>query len=161
LGWISVQLSNQFVKFMSLHAAYDWFCYYLEEKYYKGKDTPVLRYHVMKTYGKMEVKLHAFVTCVLDGCEWWTSCSDGFTLDIISPGNRWIQFWMIPVGSMAVVTKIKILRVQIIDISRPSCSKSFIDRAKKDEITFNYTHDETSKFINQFNITTLLCRTVA
>jgi len=42
-------------------------------------------YHVMKTYGRMEVQFHAFLTSVLDGGEWSISRPD---LSPRSPGKR-------------------------------------------------------------------------
>lgn len=93
------------------------------------------------------MKLHAFLIFVLDGSQWSTSRFHGCTLEKISAGTRWIQFWTIPIGSMEVVAKIKILLVQRIDLTRPSCSQTFTGTAKKDLNIFNYCHSETSKFL--------------
>jgi len=37
---------------------------------YTGQVVPVLKYYTIKTYGGVKVKLHAFVTSVVDGDEW-------------------------------------------------------------------------------------------
>jgi hypothetical protein len=48
----------------------------------------------------VEVKLHAFLTSVLDGGEWSASRPSRFTPKEITPGTHWIGGW---VGSRAVL----------------------------------------------------------
>jgi hypothetical protein len=35
-----------------------------------GKIIPLLNYHAMKVYGRVEAKYHAFLTSILDGGNW-------------------------------------------------------------------------------------------
>jgi hypothetical protein len=44
---------------------------------------PVLKHHAMKTYGEVAVKIHVFLTLVLDGGNWSASSPGRFT-----PGER-------------------------------------------------------------------------
>jgi hypothetical protein len=62
---------------------------------YKDKASLCLtKYYVMKTYGGVEVKLHAFLTSVLDGGEWSASRPGRFIPRERSPGSRWIGSWV-------------------------------------------------------------------
>jgi len=44
----------------------------------------------MKTYGEVEVFLHAFLISALDGDEWSASDPDLFTPRETAPGTHWI-----------------------------------------------------------------------
>jgi hypothetical protein len=57
----------------------------------------------MKTYVKVEVKLHVFLTLTLVGDEWSTSRPGRFTPGEGTPGTDWIGGWVGPrVGLDAV-----------------------------------------------------------
>jgi hypothetical protein len=59
--------------------------------------------HAMKTYGGVEVHLHAFLTSTLEGDEWWTWQPGHFT-----PGTHWIGGWEGSRVGLDVVTKKKV-----------------------------------------------------
>jgi hypothetical protein len=71
----------------------------------KGKFVPVplTKHHAMKTYGGVEVQLHAFLTSDLDGGEGSASHPARFTL-----GTHWIGGWAGTRASLDAVTKRKI-----------------------------------------------------
>jgi hypothetical protein len=59
----------------------------------KGKVVPVLfetKYHAMKAYWGMEIKLHTFLISALDGSEWSASRSGRLTTRETAPGTHWI-----------------------------------------------------------------------
>jgi hypothetical protein len=58
------------------------------------------KHHILKTYGRVEVQLHAFLTSALDGGEWSRSRPGRFI-----PGERasdinWIGVWVSPRSSL-------------------------------------------------------------
>jgi len=44
----------------------------------------------MKTYGRVELKLHSFLTLALDGGEWSVSRPGRFTFRKRAPGAHWV-----------------------------------------------------------------------
>jgi hypothetical protein len=64
--------------------------------------------HAMKTYGGVEVQLHAYLTPGIDGGEWSASGPGRFTLKEGAPGTHWIGGWMGPRTVLDAVMKRKI-----------------------------------------------------
>jgi hypothetical protein len=62
--------------------------------------------HVMKTHGRLEVQLHAFVTSVLNGGEWSASRLGLFTPGI-ELGTHWTGGWVGLRAGLDVLTKRK------------------------------------------------------
>jgi len=50
----------------------------------------------MKTYGGVEIQLHAFLTSALDGGEWSASRPGHFTPGETAPGTHWLGGWVGP-----------------------------------------------------------------
>jgi len=50
----------------------------------------------MKTYGGVELQLHAFLNFALDGGEWSASRPGRFTPEEKAPGTRWTAGWVNP-----------------------------------------------------------------
>jgi hypothetical protein len=55
-----------------------------------GKVVPIPKQHAMKTYGGLEVKLHAFLTLAQVGGEWSASCSCCCSCKERGPSTHWI-----------------------------------------------------------------------
>jgi len=62
----------------------------------------------MKTYGGLEVLLHALLTSSLDGGEWSASCLSSFTPGVRAPGTHWIGDCVDPRASLNAVTDRKV-----------------------------------------------------
>jgi hypothetical protein len=54
----------------------------------------VIAHHVMKSYGKAEFKLHAFLTSREDREEWWNSRLGRFILLQWADANYWRGDWV-------------------------------------------------------------------
>jgi hypothetical protein len=66
----------------------------------------LIKYHTMKTYGGVEVQLHAFLTLALDGGEWLASCPSSSILGK-SPGIHLTESWVGPRNRMDTMAKRK------------------------------------------------------
>jgi hypothetical protein len=50
----------------------------------------------MKTYGRVDIKIHFFLTSELVGDEWSASRSCRFTREETAPGTHWTGRWVDP-----------------------------------------------------------------
>jgi hypothetical protein len=50
----------------------------------------------MKTYGRVDVQIHVFLTSALVGGDWPASCPGRFILEERVPGTPWIGDWVDP-----------------------------------------------------------------
>jgi hypothetical protein len=57
----------------------------------QNRKSKVVHVQATKAYGRVEIKLHSFLTSVLNGSEWSASCTGRFTL-----GTHWTGGWMSP-----------------------------------------------------------------
>jgi hypothetical protein len=85
----------------------------------RGKVVPV----VMKTYERMEVKNHAFLTVALYGGEWRALRTDRFTPWIRGPGTYWRGGWVTSGANLDVKEKrnvpLRLPEVESLFPSRP------------------------------------------
>jgi len=73
-----------------------------------GKGVPVLsKHHTMKTYGGMEVQLHACLTMALDRREWSASQPSHFTPRERAPCTYQIGDWEAPRACLYVMVNRK------------------------------------------------------
>jgi hypothetical protein len=68
----------------------------------KGK-VPGAVYHVIKTYGGVEIELHALLTSALDGGEWSAPHPHHYTRRE-SPGTHWAWGWVRPKTGLDMAT---------------------------------------------------------
>jgi hypothetical protein len=61
--------------------------------------------YAMKTYGLVEVQLHAFLTLALDGGEWSASRPSSFTSSEKAAGINWTGGWVDPRTGLDAVAK--------------------------------------------------------
>jgi hypothetical protein len=75
--------------------------------YANVKLSPCLtKHHATKTYGWMEIQLHAFLTLALDGDEWLASQPGRLNPRERAPGAHWIGGWLDPrVGLDAIANR--------------------------------------------------------
>jgi hypothetical protein len=64
-----INLLNKRALYRVAAAAVDEINYNMMHMMYDTKVVPVIMYHTMKTYGRVELKIHAFLTSALDGDE--------------------------------------------------------------------------------------------
>jgi hypothetical protein len=64
----------------------------------------------MKTYRRVEVELHMFLTSALDGGEWWASRPGRFTPGERAPVAHLIKAWVDPRGDLLAGVKKKCLQ---------------------------------------------------
>jgi hypothetical protein len=80
----------------------------------------------MKTYGEMDVKIHAFLISVLAGGEWSASRLGRFTPGERALGNHWVD-WMVPRTGLDDVERRKTLSLsepELRPLGHPVCSHS-------------------------------------
>jgi hypothetical protein len=65
----------------------------------------LIKHHSIKTYGGVEVYLHAFLISALDGGEWSASHPGRYTNRERSPDTHWIGGWVGPRAGLDAVTK--------------------------------------------------------
>jgi len=58
-------------------------------------------------YHSVEIELHAFLTLVLRGGEWWASCPDYFIPGEGAPGTHLLQGWLDLRASLDMVARRK------------------------------------------------------
>jgi hypothetical protein len=74
----------------------------------------------MKTYGGMDVYIHAFLYSALFGGEWSASRPGRFTLGERAPCTLWIGDWVGPRTGLEYVEKRKISPLPVLEL-RPFC----------------------------------------
>jgi hypothetical protein len=81
----------------------------------------------MKTYGRVDVQFHIFLTSVLFGGEWSTSLPGRFTPEERATGTHWIGGWVGRRAGLDDVEKRKFLTIpglELRPLGRPARSQS-------------------------------------
>jgi hypothetical protein len=81
----------------------------------------------MKTYGRLDVQIHVFLTSALFGGEWSVSRLGRLTPGERTPGSHWIGSWVGPRAGLEEVEKKKFLilpGLKLRPLGRPALSQS-------------------------------------
>jgi hypothetical protein len=106
----------------------------------------------MKTYGRVDVQIHVFLTSALVGGECSASPPSRFTPGGRAPGINWIGGWVGPRAGLDDMEKWKFLTLLGLEprpIGRPARSQSLCRLGYPGSLLLYYSHNN---FYNQLDI---------